>query len=136
MNDWQLVLQEHGIEPIYGKYGRTIGYKISCEICGEKLIRTQYSLKRTYICDYCKGILKKKKKLLEDTETQTILGIQTKKEKNFEKAVELIREQVKNFNVYHNAIEIAKKRTEKYGSIPEIMVAIELLRLKYKIISQ
>ena len=135
MDDWQLILQEDGIEPVYGRF-HLIGYKIPCEICGQKLIRSQYSRKRTYICDYCKGVLKKKKKLLEESETQEILAVQTKKEKSFENAIQLIKEQVNNFETYQNAIKVARTKVEKYGSIPEMMVAIELLRLKYRIIPQ
>ena len=62
--------------------------------------------------------------------------VETKREKQFNHAVEKIEKQVKDFSKYENAIKIAKTRAELYGSIPEAMVAIELLKLKYKIIPQ
>lgn len=112
--------------------GRAV-YYIPCEVCGGKVKRTQYSRKRNYICDYCKGLLKKKEKIVISKE---IISAQTKAEKRFEKAVEEIKHQVKNIDEYKNEIKIAKTKTELYGSIPEAMVAIELLKLKYKIIPQ
>lgn len=118
---------EDGIE-LYGNQ-----YKIPCEICGRKLIRTQYSRKRTYICDYCKGLIKKKEKILL---SETLAQVETKAEKRFNKAIERIEKQVKNFHEYESAIRVAKTKAELYGSIPEAMVAIQLLKLKYKIIPQ
>ena len=106
-------------------------YYIPCEKCGELIRRTQYSRKRTYICDYCKGILKKKEKIAFET-----MEVQTKKEKQFEKAIAKIKNQVEQFECYKKPIEIARTRAEMYGSIPEAMVAIELIRLGYKIIPQ
>lgn len=47
--------REDGIE-IVRKNFREI-YYIPCEICGKKIMRTQYSRKRTYLCDYCKGVI-------------------------------------------------------------------------------
>ena len=41
-----------------------------------------------------------------------------------------------NFQDYTRAISIATKASEKYGSVPEVMVAIELIRIGYSIIPQ
>ncbi len=62
--------------------------------------------------------------------------IKTPKEQTFDKAVAKLYKQVKNFDSYKEAIEIAKKRTERYDSIPEVLVAIELIELGYSIIPQ
>lgn len=113
-------------------YG-TAEYHIPCEICGRIIRRTQYSRKRTYVCDYCKGLIQKKKRASIPKELE---NVETKKEKQFNRAVEEIKSQVADFEKYENAIKIAKTRAELYGSIPEAMVAIELLKLKYKIIPQ
>jgi very-short-patch-repair endonuclease len=122
---------ENGIQYIGGEFGR--GYfLIPCELCGKNVKKTQYSTTRNYLCDYCKGVVKKKKKIyLEQLE-----GIQTPNDKRFHKAVENIKSQVKDFKPYEKAIEIAKTRAEKYGSVPEAMVAIELLKNKYRITPQ
>ncbi len=122
---------EDGIT-VDGNGGRCF-YYIPCEICGRKIRRTQYSRKRIYVCDYCKGLIKKKEQACIPKELE---DVETKKEKQFNHAVEKIKDQVKSFEEYGNAIKIARTRAELYGSIPEAMVAIELLKLKYKIIPQ
>lgn len=118
---------EDGIEHIPGVRSGT--YLIPCEICGRKIRRTAYSRKRTYICDYCKGVIKKKTvPKIPDTET--------KAERRFGKAVDRIREQVRNFGKYERAVEVARTRVEKYGSIPEAMMAVGLIQAKFTIIPQ
>ena len=111
--------------------GRNINtYNIPCEICGSMIHKTAYSPKRSYVCHYCKGKIKKKEKaVILDTG-------ETKKEIQFKKAVEKIRSQVRDFSQYENAIRIAEQRCELHGSIPETMVAIELIHLGYSIIPQ
>ena len=47
-----------------------------------------------------------------------------------------ISKRKENFKSYEKAIEVAKGRSYQYGSIPEAMVAIELLKNKYKIVPQ
>jgi len=122
---------EDGIKIIKGDYGR-YSYIIPCELCGRDIRRTQYSRKRNYICDYCKGVVNKKEKI----SLEHIVGIETPAEKRFNKAIENIKKQVKNYRAYEKAIGIAKTRAEKYGSIAEAMVAIELLKNKHRIIPQ
>lgn len=124
------IAEEDGIEIIPGKRGYI--YKVPCEICGRRVTRTQYSRKRTYICDYCKGVINKKKKAEIPESTS-----ETKNETRFRKAVENIKKATKNkFSQYEKAIAAASTRMYKYGSIPEAMVAIELLKNKYRIIPQ
>lgn len=111
---------------------RTV-YEVPCEMCGEIIETYRYSSSHNYICDYCKGKNKRKKKLLIESEVQ---NTKTPREIQFDKAVEEIRSQVSNFGEYERAIEIARTRNERYASIPEAMVAIELIRLKYAITPQ
>lgn len=105
-------------------------YYIPCENCKQEVRRTSYSRKLNYLCDYCKGIVKRKQKVQFDT------NIKTKAEIRFDKAIKEIEKQVDKFDEYKKSIEIARKRLEKYGSVPEAMVAIELIRLGYSIIPQ
>lgn len=109
---------------------RRMVYYIPCEKCGKEVKRTSYSRSYNYFCDYCKGVIKKKQKIASNDH------VKTKAEIRFEKAVEELKQQVKNIDSYKKYIEIAKSKTEKYGSIPEIIVAIELLKLGYSIIPQ
>lgn len=128
-----------GVERVYdksrgsrGKLGTWI-YKIPCEVCGKTVIKTQYRRDVNYLCDYCKGLIRKKEKIAISDE---IISRETKREKQFKNAVEKIKSQVKDFERYEKAIDIAKTKAELYGSIPETMVAIELLKLGYRIIPQ
>lgn len=122
------------IEYVPSPYGRGT-YLIPCEMnCGRKVKKYQYSRKRTYICDYCKGKIAEKKKAFELS--QEIMDCRTKKEVQFDKAVERIKQQVDDFEKYEKAIKAAETRCEKYGSIPEAMVAIELLKIGFQIIPQ
>lgn len=108
-------------------------YYIPCEKCGADIWRTQYSRKRVYICDYCKSKSLRQKKIFEKPEWEKI---ETPADIRYNKAIENIRLQVKDFERYQKPIEMARKRNEKFASVPEAMVAIELLKLGYRIIPQ
>lgn len=124
---------EDGIAQTKEKYGFI--YLIPCEVCGEIIKNRHYSRIRNYICSCCRSkVLKKEKMLLDHLEG--IIDGSTTHTKRFEKAVANIKQQVVNFKSYEKAIELAKKRTEMYGSVPEAMVAIELLKNKHRIIPQ
>lgn len=127
-----------GIERIYdanypsrGKRGAYV-YKIPCACCGKTITKLHYREDIAQICDYCKLKIKNKKAELQ----KELLETKSRREKQFDKAVNEIKKQVDNFNEYEKAINIANKRAEKYGSIPEAMTAIELLKLGYSIIPQ
>lgn len=108
---------------------------IPCEICGGTLFKTEYSRKRQYICDRCK----KKIKALTEVDIVALTSKQDaieKRESRFAKAVERIKKQVEDFDSYKSSIKVASTRMDRYGSIPEAMAAIELLKNKYKIIPQ
>lgn len=104
-------------------------FQIPCEKCGKIIIRTQYSRKRTYLCDYCKGVLKEKKKV-------EFPDVRTKHEKRFDKAIMKLQKQKIPMQKYDSSIRLAETACEKYGSIPEAMLAVELLYAGYKIIPQ
>lgn len=109
-----------------------VAYEVPCEICGNKVIRKRRT-NTNCLCGYCKKTLNEKKKEVIPKE---LLEVETKAERRFKEAVKRIEKQVENFSEYQKHIEIAKTRVERYASIPEAMVAIELLRLKYSIIPQ
>lgn len=119
----------------YGAWGHVghLVYEVPCEKCGTIMKKIQYSGDKNYLCEYCKRKLAEKRKLLLEPE---ILDKETKYEQRFNKAVEEIENQVKDFDRYAKDVETARKRAESYGSIPEAMVAIELLHLGFKIIPQ
>ncbi len=101
-----------------------------CVRCGGDVVRTQYSLKRTYVCDACKKAEKLAKK-----EAKEANDTRTKEEKRFDSAVQKLKKQGIDKS-WDSAIEIAKKRIDRYDSIPEVMMAIGLIHYKYAIIPQ
>lgn len=108
-------------------------YCTPCDKCGTITKKQVYDSNKTYLCEYCKkGIARKKKQYIQNE----IDKVMTRKEQAFEKAVERIQNQVSDFSCYKKAIDLARTRAEMYGSIPEAMVAIELLKLGHKIIPQ
>ena len=127
-----------GIERVYdenyparGRRGAYV-YKIPCGCCGKIITKLHYRKDLVQMCDYCKLKVKNKKAVLKNE----LLETKTKKEIQFDKAVENIKKQVHNFQDYTRAISIATQASEKYGSVPEVMVAIELIRIGYSIIPQ
>lgn len=114
-------------------------YQIPCSKCGRLVGRRALSLKRSYMCEYCKTAKKKKWQVVEKELSERIfdeLTIQTKAEIKFDKAVQKMFEKRDDKEKYNKAIRLAKTRCELYGSVPEIFVAIELLHQGYKIIPQ
>ena len=53
-------------DPNYGSRGRrgTYLYKIPCAICGKIVRRVCYTRTITYLCDYCKTTVRKKKEII------------------------------------------------------------------------
>ena len=119
-------LREHGVERI-----NQFCYLIPCEKCGRKNRRTQFSLLRTYICEYCRKGIKIIKKTFEAEQNG-----ETVYDRRFASAVKKIVKQYNDQKGYEKAISIAESRKMCYGSIPEAMVAIELVKQKFKIIPQ
>ena len=109
-------------------------YFMPCEMCGEEVAKRQLRRNSRTLCNYCKRMLKKKDEVKE--KEAPVPEAETKAEKRFNKAVGNIEKQVKNFSEYEEAIRLANTRAELYGSTPEAMVAIELIRLKYTVIPQ
>lgn len=107
-------------------------FEIPCPKCGCIRKSRQYSRKRSMLCDYCRKDIKAREKKEEIKE----IDVETKYDKRFNSAVSEIENQVKDFSNYADAISMARKRNTKYGSIPEAMVAIELLKAGYRIIPQ
>lgn len=111
---------------------RTV-YLIPCRQCGELVKRYSYGRKMKYICDRCKFGNKEEK---NEIARAWFDEIETKEERRFNKALDKIQKQVRDFSKYEKAVEIARKQHRKYGSVPEAMVAVELIRLGYSIIPQ
>lgn len=99
-----------------------------CKKCSDEYIYRKYkSNSSASYCPNCaKAIAEKKKQ--EDP--------RDKYEKRFDEAVDVLRDTVRDINIYKQSIETAKKRMYFYGSIPEVLTAIMLLKLGYSIIPQ
>lgn len=115
-----------------GRKGATV-YLVPCSKCGGEIRSLTYGRNHEYVCDRCRLGVRKQNATLE---RELLVELTTEGERRFAKAVQEIKRQVKDFQSYHRVIEIARKAQDKYGSVPEAMVAIELLKLGYKIIPQ
>lgn len=126
---------EHYYDPgcgRYGRYGREV-FLIPCATCGSIIKMATYGRKHRYICERCRSSMKQK----QEAVAQAWLDeIETKGEHRFNQALDRIQKQVRNFSKYERAAEIARTMQDKYGSVPEAMVAVELIRLGYSIIPQ
>ena len=105
-----------------------------CKICGTIIQDSKFERTKIYVCGYCKKKIKAKESVID----KAILldSVNSPREIKFDKAVRKIERQVKDFKKYEKAIEIARKKCELYDSIPEAMVAIELIKLGYSIVPQ
>lgn len=110
--------------------------EIYCELCGGTVDKQfHYREGRTYVCSRCRNKIKKKETILKRAAAVENV-VDNKKEKQFEKATVGVLKQTKKPDKYENAVRIAGKYYEEYGSVPETMVAIELARLGYAFIPQ
>lgn len=123
--------------------GKARIYKVPCAQCGEIVERKQYLSENTYLCDVCK--YKRKNPDWANKEPRVyhrgpikekLPDERSRKERAFDNAVINIKKQVKDFAQYEKAVELAERRLDDYGSMPEVVVAIELLRLGHKVIPQ
>lgn len=108
-------------------------YKVPCDVCGTKVIRGNYGRRLPCICDSCKA---KKQQHKKEIEKAWFDVIEEKGEHRYNKALDAIQKQVKDFSKYETAARIARKAQDKYGSVPEAMVAVELIKLGYRFIPQ
>lgn len=108
-------------------------YHIICESCGTEYLRRRYNSDDEHLCDKCRYLKNKKIKAKANAEA---LNVNTRNEIKFQKAITEMKSQVKWDLKYDRCTKIAEKRVEQYGSIPEMMVAIELLYLGYSITPQ
>ena len=112
-------------------YGYT--FEIPCEVCGKIYEQRVYRSDDRHVCQYCKKIDKKQ----DDLVKHAILDkLYTPGQQRFFKAREIYNQQVNDAKNKDRAIAVAEKACEKYGSIPEAMVGIELIRLGYKVFPQ
>lgn len=118
-----------------GAYRKYIAYHIICDSCGQEYIKRRYKSSDEHLCDSCRYVRNKKIKIKEKAVVD-VSDVKTKNEIKFDKAIDEMKKQVSWNDSYNRASEIARKAVEKYGSIPEMMVAIQLLYLGYSIIPQ
>ena len=111
--------------------GRATWYSVKCNECGEHFEQKRYNSNHVdqYMCNKCKG----NTKVAEDR------YLYTAKELKFERAVERIGGMTKINDDYKRAINVVHKNLHNKGwfqSTEEIMVAIELLKNRVKVIHQ
>lgn len=117
-------------DPNRGKCGSRGAYvfRVPCDKCGAVVEVVNYGRGRKYICPEC---AKQRDRINRHKKTTG-----SKEERRFDQAVEKLRRQVPDMAPYKTAIALARTRFYEYGSVPEVLVAFELLRLGYRIIPQ
>lgn len=131
--------KEDGIRFYYDPNRRARGHHgtyvfcIPCDICGEMMETLTYGRSRKYVCAKCQD---RRAHHNKEVEKAWFDVIEEKGEARFNKALDRIERQVKDFSKYEKAVRLARTRQDRYGSVPEAMVAVELLHLGYSIIPQ
>ena len=116
--------------------GYRILYSVPCQNCGKIHGRRKYTGKEIYLCPTCLELKHAKQRAEVEALALSMPDAETKEEKRYRSAVEAIEKQVGSLKGYEKAVDICRKATYKYGSIPEAMLAIELIRKGYRIIPQ
>ena len=120
-----------------GEFRKYKAYHIICSNCGCEYVKRQYNSYKEHLCDRCRlsrnRLIKTKK---QAQEMENLLKYKTPKEIKFDKAIEEMKKRVSWDARYERCAKIAAKRVEAYGSIPEMIVAIELLYCGYSITPQ
>lgn len=120
----------------YDDNGYRLLYYVPCQNCGKIHGRRKYTGKEIYLCPTCLELKHAKQRAEVEALALSMPDAETKEEKRYRSAVEAIEKQVGSLKGYEKAVDICRKATYKYGSIPEAMLAIELIRKGYRIIPQ
>ena len=120
----------------YDDNGYRLLYYVPCQNCGKIHGRRKYTGKEIYLCPACLELKRAKQRAEVEALALSMPDAETKEEKRYRSAVEAIEKQVGSLKGYEKAVDICRKATYKYGSIPEAMLAIELIRKGYRIIPQ
>lgn len=120
----------------YDDNGYRLLYYVPCQNCGKIRGRRKYTGKEIYLCPACLELKHAKQRAEVEALALSMPDAETKEEKRYRSAVEAIEKQVGSLKGYEKAVDICRKATYKYGSIPEAMLAIELIRKGYRIIPQ
>jgi len=120
----------------YDDNGYRLLYYVPCQNCGKIHGRRKYTGKEIYLCPACLELKHAKQRAEVEALALSMPDAETKEEKRYRSAVEAIEKQVGSLKGYEKAVDICRKATYKYGSIPEAMLAIELIRKGYRIITQ
>lgn len=133
ISDREYYARRDGLKVEVGlRHGRKhVDIHIPCAKCGNIMVKSMYNPEKVYLCDYCKRAEDSKKKIAFESEYD---GIRTRKEMQFDKAVETLRGV--SDKDYSKAIVLAERRAEQYGSIPEAMTAIVLVHNGHRVIPQ
>lgn len=134
-------LLELGIKKTY-KSGRghelTLAYEYKCASCGRPVKKLSLILDKPVYCNLCKTSAKsriaaaKEKAKMQMIELESLNTEDVNKKQRFNKAEKTMQ----RIGGYDNAIQKAKTAYKKYGSVPEAIAAIILLKLGYKTIAQ
>lgn len=130
-----IIVEEHRL-----RGGTAPAYLIPCSRCKRYITRAKVDFKRTYVCDVCKQNERNRmKRQLADKIPRPVYQAEIpnpdKHTKRFLKAKEAILKYGYRKADYSRALDLIEKRRYEMDSIPEAMVAIQLLQDKHKVVS-
>lgn len=108
--------------------------EVKCDKCGHMFTRRMYKGGQ-HLCEFCKRILRANA-IATDNELEYELTPYVPALSKNEKRFSIAQSKMPKRYDYSRAIELARTKLNQYDSVPEAMVAIELIRLGYKVIPQ
>ena len=115
-----------------GHAGATV-FIVPCSKCGGPTESLKYGRGMRFVCDRCKRRDAYRK---HEVEKAWFDVIEEKGEHRYNQAWDAIQAQVKDFSEYEKAARIARQAQDRYGSIPEAMVAVELAKIGLSFVPQ
>lgn len=114
-------------------------FERECVYCKRPVRYQKYYKNKIVVCKRCQDLRRRYESVYDKALQQALIDIGAidQNKVRFDKAVLELKTRVKgDFPKYQHAIELAETRCEKYASIPEAMVAIQLIHDGHKIIPQ
>lgn len=127
----QTVLEKYHVKIAPGGAwgGNRDAFLIPCSRCGRYMRKTKFDPDKTYLCDSCKGKIKRANKRVKEDKAYEDLGdaIDIKHAKRFDKAIDELNGIVRHPDEYRRAIDLLQPHISEFDSIPEVMVGLQLL---------
>lgn len=130
-------LKLYGVKEIENgsRGGASNAYDIPCSICKKYIRMASFDKQKVYVCQSCRVKSKKKREVkLQDEIDATLLDyVDVRHVRRYEKAIDLLHRNIRDITRYENAIALLEAKRDDFDSVPEALVAIQLIKDKHKI---